>query len=297
MAASGTALSISGILLIYVVIMIIATVFVYRDAMKRNMNGGLWAVVAFFGPFLLGVIIYLVCRNPITDLKCSRCGASVDKNLNTCPQCGTSLLIKCPECEFPVQKGWQSCPKCGSRFPENFSQPVKTYKKESGVGIIILIVGLAVICIGFVSCSILGVSKYAYVGYGYEGTNIGIYNITAEELSKNQAIKKWIDKSDESKKDFHILMSKDSDTCIVYVKDSDYLLQSQYFEMNESEEGNQACIYVDESSYEDLYGYDFFVLEFDINENTEVVFNYNGKVKKAEITFINEDISTASWRD
>ncbi len=289
--------SLSGILLIYVVIMIIATVFVYRDAKKRKMNGGLWGVVAFFGPFLIGVIIYLVCRNPITDLQCSKCGASVDKNQNICPQCGTDLLIKCPECEFPVQKGWQSCPKCGSTFPENFSQPIKTYKKESGVGIIILIVGLAVICLIFVPFVLFGTAKYSYSGYGYEGTNIGMYNITAEELSKNEAIKQWIDKSNDSKKKFHILMSKESDTCIVYVKDSDYLLQSQYFEVNEMENGNQACIYINESEYEDLYGYDFFVIELEIDENTEVLFSFNENDKKAEITMIDEDISTASWRD
>lgn len=295
--ATATSISVVGILLIYLLIMIIATVFVCRDAKKRNMNGGLWGVVAFFGPFLIGVIIYLVCRNPITDLQCSKCGATVEKTQKNCPKCGTELLIKCPECEFPVQRGWQSCPKCGSTFPENFSQPVKTYKKESGVGIIILIIVLAVICLIVVPFVIFSPAKYSYSGYGYEGTNIGMYNITGEELSKNEAIKKWIDKSNDSKKDFHILMSKDSDTCIVYVKDSDYLLQSQYFEMNEMEEANQACIYVNESAYEDLYGYDFFVIEFEIDENTEVVFNFNGKEKKAEVTFSDEDISTASWRD
>ena len=124
-----------------------------------------------------------------------------------------------------------------------------------------------------------------------------MYNITAEELSGNEAIKKWIDKSNDSKKDFHILMSKGSDTCIVYVKDSDYLLESQYFEMNDMEDGTQACVYINESAYEDLYGYDFLVIEFEIDENTEVQFSFNGKVKKAEVTIIDEDISTSTWRD
>jgi len=296
MAASAVAINVSAIILIYVLIMIIATVFVYKDARKRNMNGGLWGVVAFFGPFLIGVIIYLVCRNPITDLQCSKCGASVEKKDKSCPKCGAGLLINCPKCEFPVQKGWQSCPKCGERFPEDFSQPIKKYKKESGVGIIVLIVILAVVCLGFVACALFGSASYSYTGYSYSGMQVGIYNITAEDLSKNNEIKSWIEKSDKSKKDIHVLYSKQDNTCLVYIKDSEYLLTSDSFEFNYTPDGADCLVYINETPYEDKYGYDFYCYNIkESAENIDVKVFFNGSEEKAEVTVTDKDISVDTW--
>ena len=34
-------------------------VYVYRDAVKRNMNAVLWTLVSVFAPYLVGFIIYL----------------------------------------------------------------------------------------------------------------------------------------------------------------------------------------------------------------------------------------------
>ncbi len=293
---AAVALNVSAILLIYILIMIIATVFVYKDAKKRNMNGSLWGLVAFFGPFLIGVIIYLVCRNPITDLQCSKCGASVEKTQKNCPKCGTKLLINCPECEFPIQKGWQSCPKCGARFPDDFSQPIKTYKKESGVGIIVLIVLLAFICLGFVAWVLFAPASYSYSGYGYSGMQVGVYNITSEDLSNNSEIKKWIDKCDKSKESFHILYSKANDTCIAYIKDSEYLLTSDSFEFNYTPDGAECLIYINETAYEDKYGYDFYYYEIEESaENVDVKIFFNGSQKKTEVTVTDKDISMDTW--
>jgi len=296
----AVATNISIIMLIYILIMVIATIFVYKDAKKRNMNGGMWAIIAFFGPFLIGVIIYLVCRNPVTDLQCAKCGESINKEAKNCPKCGTALLVNCPECQFPVQKGWQSCPKCGTRFPENYSQPIKTYKKESGIGIILLIVMLAVVCILFIGYALFAGVNYSYTGYGYDGMQVGEYNISETDFSSNTVISKWIDESKDAKEKIHVLYSRKSKACIVYVKDSDYLLESKYFELNYVPNGAECIIDIKETGYEDLYGYDFYYYEFlfefeEDDEKVEFKVHLNGEEKKIKLTETKEDISIDSW--
>lgn len=289
-------IGVSLVLMLYLLIIVCGAIFVYRDAKKRKMNQVLWTIVSIFGPFLMGVIIYLVCRKPLVDLLCSKCGASVNSTEKTCIKCGESLLTKCPECEFPIQTGWKNCPKCGNDLPDNYNQPVRTYKKENGIGITIFIIMLAVFGLSITACLMFSTSNYTYSGYGYSG-ECGMYNITAEDLSDNSEIKKWIDSCNASTKNLHVLLSTESDTCILYVRGSDKLLKSNSFEVQISGESKEVHFYIEESEYEDLYGYDFYMFEFEVTDDTVASFHFNGKKEKAEVTIIDRDISESTWRN
>jgi hypothetical protein len=52
------------IMLIPIIITIFIAIWVYKDAESRGMSGILWALVAIFVPYFIGLIIYLVVRKP-----------------------------------------------------------------------------------------------------------------------------------------------------------------------------------------------------------------------------------------
>jgi len=88
---------------------------VYRDAKKRGMDPYLWATVAVFIPFFLGIIIYLVVRaNGRTT--CGSCGRPVQSEYKVCPYCGHRLEQACPACGKPVSAEWKVCPHCEHRL-------------------------------------------------------------------------------------------------------------------------------------------------------------------------------------
>lgn len=288
-------INISMIFFIYLIIMLLVAVFVYRDAKKRNMNALGWALVAFFVPMLLGVIVYLICREPLVDMQCPNCGAGIAKEAKVCPQCDRSLLTQCPECEFPVQKGWKSCPSCGARLPESYEQPVRAYRKDNGFVIIIVVVALSVLGVLLTTFSLanLGHKNEMHFSEGFFGFE-GMYNITKEDLSGNEVIVSWIEEADKSNKDVHVLLSKGSDTCLIYVKDNEYLMSSG-MTLDYYDEKCEILIDIETSGYEDTYGYDFFFYEFEVYEDTEVRAVIDGYDREAELSVIDEDISMSTW--
>lgn len=66
---------------------IIVSIYVYKDAKKRNMNEWMWMTIAVYIPNLLGLIIYLVMRNNIKKC-CSNCGKQIEMEFLLCPYCG-----------------------------------------------------------------------------------------------------------------------------------------------------------------------------------------------------------------
>jgi len=50
--------------LAYFAVHLYCTYYVWTDAKKRGMNDVLWAVIAFFGCFPVGFLIYLIARKP-----------------------------------------------------------------------------------------------------------------------------------------------------------------------------------------------------------------------------------------
>ncbi|MBQ3546004.1 MAG: zinc ribbon domain-containing protein [Lachnospiraceae bacterium] len=304
--AQATTLDFSMILLIYIIIMSVATVFVYRDAKKRDVNEKIWALITLVAPFLLGLIIYLVSRPPLVELKCPKCGSVLQREDKVCPECNVDLLTKCPNCEFPIQKGWKSCPKCGNGIENDYEQPISIYQKDKGLGIVGIIVIILVVCI-FISFT--SVSKYntstAYSS-SYGGLR-GMYNITKEDLSNNSSIESWINECDSLDKDYYVLLSKKSNTCFIYVKNNKGLMnidsEIQYINGNKCE----ATFYITETEYEDKYGYHFFMYEMDVTKDFEVkIFEADiqedyeilkGKKCDVKVSVINEDISYETWRE
>lgn len=285
-------------LLVILIISVVAAIFVYGDAKKRDMNATVWAIVAFFGPFLLGVIVYLVSRNPLVELQCSKCGAVLPPSVKECPQCKTALLTQCPNCEFPVQKDWKACPKCGSELPQAYEQPVQAYGKEKGYGAVVAIIVLLAFMIFagvFSVWSVNSEDNELYDSNGYSGFE-GMYNIGKEDLMQNEAITSWISSCDTGNKEVYVLLSKSSRTCLVYLKDSEKLMTSS-IDLDYHMGKCSACIFIEESQYDDNFGYDFFLYEFEIYEDTNFTAYVNGNVKDVGVSFTEFDISQDTWEE
>ena len=118
-----------------VVFWILVLFWVYRDAERRGMTGGLWALLVLVGN-LIGLIIYLIIRNdsrsgaaapgapagkpaaaePAAPPVCPKCGKPADDKHAFCPYCGENLRPVCPRCAKPVEPAWQACAHCGEKL-------------------------------------------------------------------------------------------------------------------------------------------------------------------------------------
>jgi NADH:ubiquinone oxidoreductase subunit 6 (subunit J) len=88
-----------------VIFQIYICVWVYRDAKKRNMDEILWLIIVLiFG--LLGLIIYLIIRNPIVP----------EKSKQPVKQTQTPTETITPK-EIPKEKITKFCPMCGAKIP------------------------------------------------------------------------------------------------------------------------------------------------------------------------------------
>jgi hypothetical protein len=89
--------------------------YINRDAKRRGMHSTLWTLLAILVPYLIGVIIYFLLREPLA-FSCPQCGASVSARFNYCPGCGYSLRPTCPQCKYEVREGDRFCPHCAFRL-------------------------------------------------------------------------------------------------------------------------------------------------------------------------------------
>jgi hypothetical protein len=83
----------------------------FRDAKKRGMDPYLWASVAAFIPFCLGIIIYLVVRSN-GRTTCDKCGTPIRSEYKVCPHCGHRCGHLCPGCNNTISPEWKVCPHC-----------------------------------------------------------------------------------------------------------------------------------------------------------------------------------------
>jgi hypothetical protein len=88
--------------------------YIYGDARRRGMNAVLWALLAFFAPSAIGIILYFILRDPM-PIYCSKCGWPVYKNFPHCPNCGVNVAPVCPSCHRATQPPWTHCPWCGAK--------------------------------------------------------------------------------------------------------------------------------------------------------------------------------------
>ncbi len=89
--------------------------YINRDAKRRGMHSALWTLAAIFVPYLIGVIIYFLLREPLT-FDCPQCGVVVSARFNYCPGCGYNLHPTCSQCKHEVREGDRFCPHCAHRL-------------------------------------------------------------------------------------------------------------------------------------------------------------------------------------
>lgn len=92
--------------------------YVHHDARARGMQPVLWALIAVFGPYFVGLIIYLIVRSPL-PARCTSCGALSPMSSTFCPQCGRPLQRRCGSCNVAVEAQHRFCQACGAALPES----------------------------------------------------------------------------------------------------------------------------------------------------------------------------------
>lgn len=296
----GVSINILSVLIICLLLTFIVAFFVARDANKRNMNPLVWALVAALTPFFIGLIIYLICRNPLVDLQCAKCGANISQYDKVCPSCGNVILTQCPNCDFPIQKGWNACPSCGMEFPKEYGQPVRNYKKDNGIMVVIIVVVLAVLALFVSVFSLWSLNRTRYEEIVGCGGFEGMYNISEKDMEENQAITDWLKACKDSRKKVYILASDSSDTVIIYIPNSENLMEcdGSIAYVNGTEKG-VISFYIENTEYKDDYGYDFFLFECksELSQDTLGEVYMDGRDCSAEVTLTDADISWETWRD
>ena len=100
-----------GLLVVFTAIGI--GLYIYRDARRRGMEPLLWTLAAVFIPYFLGLIIYLIVRQPFQSV-CPSCASRAPLNASFCPSCGRPILLTCPKCRTTLQNGARFCHACGA---------------------------------------------------------------------------------------------------------------------------------------------------------------------------------------
>jgi len=106
--------------------------YINRDAKRRGMSPALWTIIAIFVPYLVGVIIYFVLREPL-PFECPRCGRLVNAQFNFCPACQCNLRPSCPNCRREIRLGDHFCPHCGVAIEAAAPAPSAAPPAESAI--------------------------------------------------------------------------------------------------------------------------------------------------------------------
>jgi len=96
--------------------------YIGGDAKRRGMSPTLWVVVSIFIPYLIGIIIYFLVREPRSQ-PCGRCGQTISARFNFCPNCQFNVRPNCPQCRREVYPDDRFCPYCGSNLEPAAAQP------------------------------------------------------------------------------------------------------------------------------------------------------------------------------
>jgi hypothetical protein len=97
--------------------------YIWADSKRRGMSPMLWLLVATLVPYLIGVILYFIVREPLPQ-NCPQCGRSVNPHFNFCPGCKFNLRANCPQCRRAIRAGDRFCPHCGADLQSEASLQV-----------------------------------------------------------------------------------------------------------------------------------------------------------------------------
>ena len=173
---------------------IIIGCYVYKDAKKRNMDAGLWTVVAILVPGLIGLIIYLIVRGNSSNVICPVCEKESSNNYVVCPHCGNPLKACCTNCKNVIDPSWKLCPQCGTEIKqEDFSQvKIPRVRKDKGIRALVIVLIALPLCA--LICGIIGINLYS-IGSGSYGLTQGFHmDANSEEISPE--VKAWINECD-----------------------------------------------------------------------------------------------------
>jgi hypothetical protein len=87
--------------------------YVYVDAKLRAMRYVMWTLLAIFIPYMIGVILYFLLRDPVPT-PCPKCAFMARGSFSFCPRCGTELFRVCRVCNKKLDSGWVNCAYCGA---------------------------------------------------------------------------------------------------------------------------------------------------------------------------------------
>jgi RNA polymerase subunit RPABC4/transcription elongation factor Spt4 len=107
--------------------------YVYRDAKRRGMHPALWTLLVLIlsaGYFLIGLIIYLLVREPL-PYTCPQCSASVNARFNFCPNCKYNLHPACPQCQREVADDDKFCPYCATELHHSLKPAGEVHSSQS----------------------------------------------------------------------------------------------------------------------------------------------------------------------
>jgi hypothetical protein len=90
--------------------------YIYGDAKRRYMNAIGWTLLSVFVPYLIGVILYFILRDPL-PADCPDCHSMVPAKFTFCPNCGKPVRPHCPQCGKAVEHAWTNCGFCGTKLP------------------------------------------------------------------------------------------------------------------------------------------------------------------------------------
>lgn len=112
--------AVCGLVVAWLVIFILVAVWVYRDAEKRRMSGGLWLIIVILLG-LIGLIIYLIVRSdhPVGGISPAYAGVPPQYPPAYPPQPpapAAGVATTCRNCGSPVAPGTAFCPRCGAKI-------------------------------------------------------------------------------------------------------------------------------------------------------------------------------------
>ena len=107
---------------LFVPLYVLIVGYVFGDAKRRGMRHVMWTLIAAMMPYFVGLIIYVVVRDPLL-LVCRSCGTVAQKGFAFCPKCGAALAQTCPQCGRTTERSWSHCAYCGVSLSAPTAKP------------------------------------------------------------------------------------------------------------------------------------------------------------------------------